>query len=244
MHFGDIAEMMFMNDLPVEVSSSPTLRRARSGRCRICDATGSFRVDVDRPSWRAVCGPDIASAIGNASFDAPTGTLTSQSQDLIVRASATITTPEAFEATILSGHTRLGDVASVSLGPDLGESALRANGRTGVGIGIVRQAGSNTLEISAGVRAAVEEIREILPEEVTIAVTSDDATFISQSIDEVLEALLLAIAIVVGVIYVFLCQCRGPRSFPAITPRRPDRCGCRDSGSPDCRSTSLPFWRW
>src|SRR5690606_36330531 len=120
------------------------------------------------------------------------------------------------EATILSGHTRLGDVASVSLGPDLGESALRANGRTGVGIGIVRQAGSNTLEISAGVRAAVEEIREILPEEVTIAVTSDDATFISQSIDEVLEALLLAIAIVVGVIYVFLVNVRAT-IIPAST---------------------------
>ncbi len=177
-----------------------------------------FRVDVDQAKLasRGLTVADIASAIGNASFDAPTGTLTSQSQDLIVRASATITTPEAFEATILSGHTRLGDVASVSLGPDLGESALRANGRTGVGIGIVRQAGSNTLEISAGVRAAVEEIREILPEEVTIAVTSDDATFISQSIDEVLEALLLAIAIVVGVIYVFLVNVRAT-IIPAIT---------------------------
>src|SRR5690606_29067882 len=130
-----------------------------------------FRIDVDQAKLasRGLTVADIANAVGNAAFDAPTGSLTSHSQDLIVRASATITTPEAFEATILSGYTRLGDVASVSLGPDIGESSLRSNGQTGVGLGIVRQAGSNTLEISRGVRAAVEEIRQILPPEVEIA---------------------------------------------------------------------------
>jgi HAE1 family hydrophobic/amphiphilic exporter-1 len=177
-----------------------------------------FRIDVDQSKLasRGLSVADLAGALSNAAFDAPAGSLTSESQDLIVRASAAITSPEQFEATIISGHTRLGDIATVSLGPDPGQSSLRANGKAGVGLGIVRQAGSNTLEISSGVRAAVDQIREILPEGVEIRITSDDATFISSSIDEVLEALFFAVLIVIAVIYLFLFNVRAT-IIPAIT---------------------------
>src|SRR5690606_27328636 len=182
------------------------------------DSDKIFRIDVDQAQLasRGLSVADIAAALGSAAFDAPAGSLTSRSQDLIVRASAAIATPEAFEATILRGNTRLGDVATVTLGPDPGQSALRANGKTGVGIGIVRQAGSNTLEISEGVRQVVEELREIVPEGVEIRVTSDDATFISEAIYEVLETLVLAMLIVIAVIYLFLLNVRAT-IIPAIT---------------------------
>ena len=39
------------------------------------------------------------------------------------------------------------------------------NGKTGIGLGIVRQAKSNALEISSGMRAAVDELNASLPEE-------------------------------------------------------------------------------
>lgn len=177
-----------------------------------------FRIDVDQAKLasRGLSVVDIASQLGNAAFDAPAGSLTSNSQDIVVRTSASITSPEEFESTFISGRTRIGDVAEVSLGPDPGDSTLRANGKTGIGMGIVRQAGSNTLDISKGVRDVVEEIRAILPEGVDIRVTSDDATYISQSINEVMKSLLLAIAIVIGVIFLFLLNIRAT-IIPAIT---------------------------
>jgi HAE1 family hydrophobic/amphiphilic exporter-1 len=85
-----------------------------------------------------------------------------------------------------------------------------------VGLGIVRQAGSNTLEISKGVREAVAEISKILPPDVGIRVTSDEATFVNASIHEVLISLLLASAIVVAIIYVFLGDLRATL-IPAVT---------------------------
>lgn len=177
-----------------------------------------FRVDIDpnKLAGRGLTVADLARVLGDAAFDAPAGSLTSNDADLVVRATAAITTAEAFEETILSGRIRVGDLASVTLGPDPGDSALRANGKSGVGMGIVRQAGSNTLEISKGVRQVVAELREILPDDVDIRVTSDDATFISQSIDEVLKSLLLAIAIVIGVIFLFLRNIQAT-IIPAIT---------------------------
>ncbi|WP_163267419.1 efflux RND transporter permease subunit [Chelativorans alearense] len=169
-----------------------------------------FRVDIDqaRLASLGMTIGDIGNALSTVAFDSPAGSLTSSTQDLIVRATASITTPEDLEAIQLSRNVHLGDVAVVTLGPDLGESRLRSNGRTGIGLGIVRQAQSNTLDISSGVRQAVEEIKPILPEGMEIAVTSDDAIFINGAIHEVEIALGIAVTIVLLVIYLFLRDVR------------------------------------
>jgi HAE1 family hydrophobic/amphiphilic exporter-1 len=169
-----------------------------------------FRVDIDqaRLAGHGLTVADIGRALSSMAFDAPAGSLTSNTQDLIVRATASLTTPEAFENVIVNGHTRLGDIATVTLGPDIGESSLRANGATGIGLGIVRQAQSNTLDISEGVRAAAAKLNETLPEGMEIRVTSDDATFIEGAIHEVEIALILSVSLVLLVIFLFLWDWR------------------------------------
>jgi hydrophobic/amphiphilic exporter-1 (mainly G- bacteria), HAE1 family len=70
---------------------------------------------------------------------------------------------------VLREGIRLGDVAQVSLGPGAGRiHPARQWSKAGVGIGIIRAAQSNTLEISAAVTRAVEELRPILPPDVTL----------------------------------------------------------------------------
>ena len=177
-----------------------------------------FRVDVDpaRLASRGLSVADLSDALSSAAFDTPAGSLTSPTRDLSVRATANVADARAFEALQVDEYTRVGDVATVTLGADIGSSSLRANGRTGIGIGIIRQAGSSTLAISSDVRATVDELAALLPEDVDVRVTSDDATFISGSIREVLESLVIAIGIVVAVIYVFLLDWRATL-VPAIT---------------------------
>ncbi len=177
-----------------------------------------FSIDVDQSKLasRGLTIADIALALSDAAFDAPAGSLSSDTQDLSVRAIASVDTPEEFEDLIISGRTRIGDVATVTLGADIGSSSLRANGKTGVGLGIVKQAGANTLEISTDVRAAAARVSELLPEGMDIRVTSDDAVFINGSIKEVLTSLLLAISIVVAIIFIFLLNWRATL-IPALT---------------------------
>ncbi|MEJ6782274.1 efflux RND transporter permease subunit [Aminobacter sp. Piv2-1] len=170
------------------------------------DRAKVFRVDIDQSkvaSLGLTLG-DISNALATVSFDAPAGSLNVGNQDIIVRASAAVNTPEAFESIIINGKTRLGDVAKVTLGGDPGTTSLRSDGKTGIGLGIIRQAQSSTLDISKGVRAAAERIQQTLPQGMTIRVTSDDATFVRGAIDEVEIALVLAVTIVLVVIYLFL----------------------------------------
>ena len=177
-----------------------------------------FRIDIDlmQLASRGLTLADIRDTVRDVAFDAPAGALSSESQSIVVRTTAAITRPEQFEALVVVDDVTLGDVAQVTLGPAPGESVLRANGQTGIGIGIIRQAQSNTLDISTAVRAVIDEVRPILPEDVSIFVTSDDATFINGAIAEVMNTLILATLIVIGVIFLFLRDLRATL-IPAIT---------------------------
>ena len=176
-----------------------------------------FRVDIDQMQLasRGLTLADVRDTVANVAFDAPAGTLTAASQTLVVRTTAPVTTPEQFEALELKGNVRLGDVARVSLGPAPATTELRVNGMRGIGVGIIRQAQSNTLTISEEVTRIVGELNRTLPEDVEIVITSDSATFIEGAIHEVEIALMLTVLIVVGIIYLFLRDWRATM-IPAV----------------------------
>jgi HAE1 family hydrophobic/amphiphilic exporter-1 len=169
-----------------------------------------FRVDIDQNKLASLglTVADVRNALASVALDTPSGSLTTLNQDLVVRTTAPVTTPADFENIVVTGRTRLRDVASVTLGGDINQSSLRSDGKIGVGLGIIRQAQSNTLDISTGVRAAAEQIQATLPEGMTIKVTSDDATFVQGAIHEVEIALGLSVSIVLLVIYLFLLDWR------------------------------------
>ncbi|MGL4414897.1 efflux RND transporter permease subunit [Roseinatronobacter monicus] len=177
-----------------------------------------FRVDIDmlELAARGLSIADIRNALRNVSFDVPAGSLSNDRQSIQVRTTANVQTPQAFESLVLRGDVRLGDVAVVTLGPAPGETILRANGETGIGLGIIRQAQSNTLDISRNVRAIVDELQGIMPGDVRIFVTSDEATFVGGAIVEVMKTLSIALLIVIATIYVFLRDARAT-FVPAVT---------------------------
>ncbi|MDQ0320890.1 HAE1 family hydrophobic/amphiphilic exporter-1 [Pararhizobium capsulatum DSM 1112] len=177
-----------------------------------------FRIDVNQSklAGRGLTIANLRTALATASLDVPAGSLTSANQDISVRATADLQTPEQFEQLVLGDNIRLGDIATVTLGPDVGTSSLRSNGRQGIGLGIIRQAQSNTLDISEGVKKAVATIAQILPEGTQLAVTSDDAVFIDGAIHEVEIALFASVVIVTLVIYMFLLDWRATL-IPVLT---------------------------
>lgn len=169
-----------------------------------------FRVDVDLMALaaRGLTLADLRRTLGDVAFDSPAGALSSDRQSLLVRTTAAISTAEQIEALTVTGDIRLADVAEVTLGPEPGASVLRANGETGIGLGIIRQANGNTLAISAAVRQVVADLQPLLPDDVRMYVTSDSADFIEGAIHEVELALGLSVLIVTAVIFVFLRDAR------------------------------------
>ena len=146
---------------------------------------------------------DVIRVLDTAPFDIPTGSFASLDQELLVRADATVQTAREIEAIIIRESVRIGDVADVFFGPEDAESYVRVNGEPVIGVSVIRQAQSNTIKISDGVRQVVERLNARF-ERVEIVTISDDALFIRGSIREVLISLGLAIVIVVATLWVFL----------------------------------------
>ena len=169
-----------------------------------------FRVDVDvlQLAARGLTLADLRGALGAAAFDAPAGALSSDRQSLQVRTTAALDSAEQIAALTVAPGVMLRDVARVELGPAPGASILRANGETGIGLGVIRQANGNALQISAAVRQVVADLQPILPADVKMFVTSDTAVFIEGAIHEVELALGLSVLIVTAVIFLFLRDAR------------------------------------
>jgi HAE1 family hydrophobic/amphiphilic exporter-1 len=164
---------------------------------------------------RGLSVEDLARTVAAASQSAPAGRLRNASQEIVIRAETPATTPEDVANLRLNDQTRIGDVALVEWGFEDAAATARVKGVSGIGIGVLRQAQSNTVAVSKGVKAAVAELKESLPAGVIVDVTTDDSIFIERSIEEVLTSLLLSTVIVIGVIFVFLGSLRAT-IIPAV----------------------------
>ena len=178
----------------------------------------AFLIDVDAAKLAAagLTVADIANALNSVAFDAPSGTLNGINQNIAIRAIAQVNSPAEFENIVIKGKIRLGDVAKVVFDAQNPASGLRSDGRSGIGLGIIRSAQSNTINISRGVHAVVADLQKSLPPGVDIKISSDDSIFISGAVDEVERSLLIAVGSVIAIIFIFLLDWRATL-IPAIS---------------------------
>lgn len=150
---------------------------------------------------------DVAEVLRDASFDVPAGSFRSEDQQLIVRADASVVTADQIANIIIDGTRRIGDVANVYFAPDDATSFTRLNGRKVLGLSVVRQARSNTIEISDSVQREVDRLNQRF-DDLELVVTDDSALFIRNSVREVLTTLGITVLIVIGTIWMFMGSLR------------------------------------
>ena len=111
---------------------------------------------------------------------------------------------------------RLKDIARVDLGSASYGVVSQLKGRPTAAIAIYQQPGSNSLDVSKGVKARMQELAENFPAGVSYNVTLDTTNVINASIDEVLVTFLETTLLVVLVIFLFLQNWRAV-IIPCIT---------------------------
>ncbi len=104
---------------------------------------------------------------------------------------------------------RLSDVAEVQHGSENDKIASFANSTPAVIVEIRRQPGANVIEVVENVKAMLPRLRDSLPPSIEVSELSDRTTTIRASVEDVQFELVLAIALVVLVIFLFL------RNLPA-----------------------------
>lgn len=165
-------------------------------------------LDRERLAARNITVAEVERALRDNNVELPAGQVDSSTRNFTVRAEGRLSSVEAFRNLVVrrdgNDLLRLGEVANVQMGVESDISRLRANGKTAIGLGIIRQSKANTVAVSDAVRAELERIRDTLPPEVSLAESYDESIFIRASIKEVLITLGIAVSLVILVIFLFL----------------------------------------
>ena len=120
-----------------------------------------------------------------------------------------LSSPEQFGEIVLRANTdgssvRLKDVARSELGAQTYATSARYNGKPAVGMGVQLTPTANALATATAVKKRLSELQPFFPQGVSYAVPYDSSTFITVSIQKVVETLFEAIILVFLVMFLFL----------------------------------------
>jgi len=182
----------------------------------------AMRIDLDpaKLTAHALTVLDVEQALRARNLELPAGRLVSDSRELTLRTMTELEKPEAFRELIVANRdgaqVRLGDLADIDYGPESYRTAVRLDGKDAIGLGIVRQSGSNLVAVSSGVRDRIEQLANRIPDDVELTVAYDSATFVESSIRQILLTLAMTVALVVAVVFFSLGSWRATL-VPAAT---------------------------
>ncbi|WP_300427733.1 efflux RND transporter permease subunit, partial [uncultured Thalassolituus sp.] len=182
----------------------------------------AMRIWLDRTRMAAfsVTPQEVEAALRSQNVEIPAGRIESKDRELTVLTQTDLNTPEQFENIILRDEAgylvRLGDVASVEIGPEDDRIISRFKGKTAVALGVVKQSTANPLDVSAGIRERMAELEDKLPAGVQVNVAYDSSIFIQKSIDSVYTTIIEAVVLVILVIFLFLRNLRATL-IPLVT---------------------------
>ena len=151
---------------------------------------------------------DVRTTLGNANVNTPKGNFDGPMRSSTINANDQITKAEDYEDVIIAYRNgapiRLSDVASVVSGPENGRLAAWANTTPAIIVNIQRQPGANVIAVVDGIKAILPQLETSLPAAAEVAVLSDRTVTIRASVADVAFELMLAVALVVMVIFLFL----------------------------------------
>src|SRR6202165_5280741 len=126
-----------------------------------------------------------------------------------VRAQGRLTSPEEFGDIVVrelpdGGMVRVRDVARIELGSQDYTLSGRINGKPGAIVAVYQLPGSNAVDAAKGVRKLMQEARKRFPQDVDYVVSLDTTDSVREGMRDILMTILIAIALVTVVVYVFL----------------------------------------
>ena len=183
----------------------------------------AMRVWLDRDALaaRRLTVNDVEQALRAENVELPAGSIESREQQFTVRIARQFHQPQDFEQLVISAGeqgalVRLQDVARVELGSVEERSLFRGNGEPMVGIGITKQSTANVLAVAELAKQRMVQVNQRLPQGMMLKLSYDSSVFVAGAIREVVTTLLIAIALVVLVILLFLRDWRATL-IPALT---------------------------
>jgi HAE1 family hydrophobic/amphiphilic exporter-1 len=151
---------------------------------------------------------DVRSQIALTTVDSPKGSIDGATRSYTIYANDQLTASKDWNDVIIAyrngGPLRIRDIGQAVSGPEDNKQAAWANGKRGVFLVIFKQPGANVIETVDKIKAELPRLVAAIPPAIHINIISDRTTTIRAAVEDVQFTLLVTIALVVMVIFLFL----------------------------------------
>jgi HAE1 family hydrophobic/amphiphilic exporter-1 len=166
------------------------------------------QVDLRALAARGIGIDEVEAAIARANVNRPTGTLYGAHQAVNVQTTGQLMDAAAYRPLVVAWRNgapvRLQEIGRVIDGVQTDKVASWFNDDRAVVLAVQRQPGTNTIEVVDAIRRLLPVFRQQLPAAVSLDVVYDRSASIRESVRDVQVTLVLTIALVVLVIFLFL----------------------------------------
>ncbi|HTB16993.1 MAG TPA: efflux RND transporter permease subunit [Bryobacteraceae bacterium] len=166
------------------------------------------QLDPNKLAARGIGIDEVETSIESHNVNLPSGTLWGPRQAFTVEANGQVMNAEAYRPLVVTyrngSPVRLGELGEVIDGVQNDKVITWLNNTPSIMFQVMRQPGTNTVDVVDKVRALFPQFRQQLPPAVNMEVLYDRSDSIRKSVDDVKFSLELAVVLVVLVIFLFL----------------------------------------
>jgi len=146
-------------------------------------------LDRDKISAYRISAHDVLIALQRENIELPGGRIEGEFKEYLIKVKGEFTNVQEFNDLIVGFYNgtaiRLKDVGRAEDGMAEKRSVTRFNRVPSIGLGIQKQSGTNTLEVTDRIKKEIENIRKSLPAGMKLEISFDQSHFIKRSIEEV-----------------------------------------------------------
>jgi hydrophobe/amphiphile efflux-1 (HAE1) family protein len=170
-------------------------------------------LDANKLNNLDITSDDVLAAIKAEQIETPSGQISNEKNEFNIRVMGETRSPEEFGRIRINSRisqgpnyrpTLLKDVADIEEATADIRKISRMSGQKAVGLGIIKQHGSNAVEVGEAVRAKMKEIQPAMPPHFHLSLRTDNTRFIKQSVRQLLFVLILSAFLTSMVCYFFL----------------------------------------
>jgi HAE1 family hydrophobic/amphiphilic exporter-1 len=166
------------------------------------------QVDPGKLAAHQIGIDDVYNAINNANVNLPTGTLFGHSTAYTVQATGQLLQANAYRPLIVAyrngSPVRLEEVGHVFDSVENDKTASWYSGDRAIVLAIQRQPGTNTVEVVDNIKKLLPQMQQQMPAGIKLNILYDRSVSIRNSVNDVKFTLMLTVALVVMVIFLFL----------------------------------------
>jgi hydrophobic/amphiphilic exporter-1 (mainly G- bacteria), HAE1 family len=170
----------------------------------------AVRIDVDprKLSAHGIGIDEVVTAIQGSNVNLPTGTMSGRERTFTVLADGQLHNAAEYAPMVIAyrngNPVRLGDIAKVYDGVEQDKTASWYQGQRSITLSILKQPGTNVVGVVDEIKKLLPELQAQLPPSVSLEIRTDRSMSIRESVHDVKLTLLLTIALVITVIFIFL----------------------------------------